>query len=791
MEEELVTNTIKSVYRQKPELLSRFQRNKRKATTNYRPKTTNYLKEIQIINNISDEKSKSIKNEIKNISYEKYKNKNIYHLKTLNDENTHSITMKNIIKNQAHSSESKTLRFRSQKQDLIKKDKTVYLLRKIYIILPNDKMKMYNDFYHSKLQFDFYYPTEIKSKRIVDFIDSAKNDYIICNNLKDIFLEVYKYLKLSKDDFVKLEIYDQKFCPIKLESQLFVNKIRIIYVKITYISEEIINAWKNRLKSRMFFSNFIYLNKNTPELIKLNYINNDVSTEINNDESKNKTNIRSYKKKPLTMVVNKQNYNSNFLSQDVDVSTRYNTILQTIDRNQIGDDLKEGLRVEKKINLIIPNNKIIINKTEDNKSINPGKNPMSNQYLRTFSKTINLQGEKNKDRIIIPKEKKFEINKNRIKKNYVLDLIKNHEYEKNTLISPLLFDFDITDIINNKYVLKYLSIKSKDKKQKNRFQIKNKFEIKTLHVEDSNPKREIKRNTIIDIKAQLINKAKHYGHEISLFEKNKKLLIELNSKIKEFIECKIDNWITNEEIEDFKYLNCNYVLINKLKKFPLLKLKKQFIVFVYLSEKMISKYEKIYANIMTYEDFLNDILKIEELAKSLIYLNFIFNDIVMRKNFLLGYLSSININFKISFVFFLLFIFYNKNLIEKNPMNKLIYISFECAEISINSGISFQQYCDYYLLMTRNCFISYNKKFNFIKDLILRVFLTEKFNVKKTIKKLESIFENININKIKKILNTDMCSVKLKTNIDTYNNVEEMYNELINFLEQKENQIWI
>ena len=51
-------------------------------------------------------------------------------------------------------------------------------------------------------------------------------------------------------NFIKSEIYDGKLHPIKLESQLIMKQIRIIYVKITYISEEEINSWRKRIKSR-------------------------------------------------------------------------------------------------------------------------------------------------------------------------------------------------------------------------------------------------------------------------------------------------------------------------------------------------------------------------------------------------------------------------------------------------------------------------------------------------------------------------------------------------------------
>lgn len=306
-----------------------------------------------------------------------------------------------------------------------------------------------------------------------------------------------------------------------------------------------------------------------------------------------------------------------------------------------------------------------------------------------------------------------------------------------------------------------------------------------MNIEDSNSKRDTKTNIITNIKTSLINKNSLSNKEISLVGKNKRLLCELNVKINEFADNNIDSLMSDEEIEDLKYLSCNYVLINELKDFPLIHLKKKYAFFAYLSSKMVTNFEKLYTNINSFNDFLYDILKNEEFENSLFYLNKIYNNIINRKNFLIGYLRAINIDLNISFSFFLLFIFYNKALYHKNVENNLIYISLECAEIPINSEINFQQYCDFNLLIKRNNFISYNKKFNFVKDLILRILMNEGFNTKKSIKKLKIIFPDINFNKIKQILSTDMCSVKSKKNIDTYNYVSKIYEEYINYMDNR------
>ena len=288
---------------------------------------------------------------------------------------------------------------------------------------------------------------------------------------------------------------------------------------------------------------------------------------------------------------------------------------------------------------------------------------------------------------------------------------------------------------------------------------------------------------IANIKSYLINKNINHNDKNSIMDKKKKILCELRTKINEFANNEIDNLISDEEIDDFRYLNCNYVLINEFKEFPVLKLKKKFIFFVYLSQKMAAKYENLFTNVISYNDFLYNILNSDEFLNSMNYLYNLYNQIIKKINFLVGYLSAMNTELKISFVFFILFIFYNKNLIEKNPMDKLIYISLECIDIPVNSEINFQQYCDYNLLMTRNNFLSYNKKFNFIKDLILRIFMNNKFNITKSLKILENIFENINVNAIKEILNVDMCSVKSKNNIDIYNNIDKIYEQFIKYIE--------
>ena len=781
MDEELEVSTIKSVYNKKPNIVLLIKRNNRKVNTNYIPKIPFYLGESKKTKDISPKSNRTKKKEInelynlKSLPNNKKVTKNRFSFN--NYKINHSLEKpKNNIKIFPFINETETITVvKEKKQDLIKKNKTVYLLRKLYIILPNEKIKRNKDLKISKQLF-FYYPTDIKSKRVIDYIETAKKNDTICNNLRDIFLEVYRHLKLFQTDNLKLEIYDEKFHPIKMESQLFDNKIRIIYVKISYINNEKIKAWKERLKLRPFISNFIYLNKNIPEKISLNRIFNDASTE--KEESKITINIGNIKNKNKNIKIKKRGNYSYSISNELYNSTKYNTINQVSDEKNTIDKLKFNLLKDK-------TNKLIFSYDKKNLSITKKSNKtLETSFLKNSDKISSLFNDlKNCERI--DKKNVVGIHKHKIKKNFFFNIINKNGGKRNYLLTPFLFNFDVTDIINNKYALKYLTNKNKVQKENETFKTKNKFEIKTLNIEESNSKRILEKNDAIpNIKTNFIDKNKNnYIQADSIIEKNKNLLFELNLKINEFIDNNIDTLMSNEEIDDFRYLSCNYVLINELKEFPLLKIKKKFAFLVYLSQKISNKYKDIFINMNSFPDFLDNILKMPQFENALNYLNSIYNNIIKRKNYLIGYLGAANIDLKISFNFFLLFIFFNKNLIDKNPKNKLIYISFECIDIKINSGIDFQQYCDYNLLLTRNDYLNYNKKYNFIKDLVLRIFISENFNIKRSIKQLKVIYNDINITRIMNILNLDMISVKLEENLETYNVVNAIYNGYLELIE--------
>ena len=841
-------NKIKSVYNHKPKLLLEFKNNfnSEKKHSKY---NIIYNSRINKFNSISIDRPKSsINNAI--IEETKFSNPNFKQKKTISQEI--------LFWDKKHIFPPRL----NIQDNLVKKNNVIYSLRKLFIILPNDIKQMHTKLYPTNLNFEFYFPIRIINSTFnVDFIkNSAQND-ILCDDLNHILYEVYKYLKLSIYDTVKMELYDEKFHPIVQESQLFVNKKRFIYAKISYLDKKKNKSWQKRIDSKLFPLNDDYLIKqfnNINNKNKIPCLYRDASTEYNKKDIQKKHKSKSVGNKVIiknaSLKINKNlninlitNNNSILINKDnaskkeedkfcsIHLSEAYEdenmeNIIKYKDNNNYLSLKKNGRILNSYNNTLFKktlssetkfaqdNFNTIYNTQETDKDMKLDKKFNSNNN----SKSINYNSLSNDSKNLRENNRIKETSENKqksCKNNILINIIKRNQegVKGNTLISPLLFNFDVTDIINNKYVVQYLSYKNKEKFENNIFQIKCKnFKIKNISNDDSNSHHK-KSNNIIKNQKRLsknkniikksflnsyITKSENISHldinndndnenekvneEIikAKMDKNLSIFCDLNNRIKDFITNEIDYSFTNEETDDYKSLKCNYILINELKGFPIYKLKKQFLLLSCLSQKMISKYEdlipKMTSILLDKNDNVKNIFKLNGFDKLLEYLNVMFTNIKSNKRNLFRYIGSTNNDLKVPYLFLVLFVIYNKTLIRNNADKILIYLSLECAEIEINSEINFQQYCNYRLLMTRNKYINYHKKYNYIKDLILRVLLKEKFNKDRMIERLKTIFE-IDKNDIKNILNNDMCTVKLKKNINIYNKIEEIYDKLINY----------
>ena len=858
MNEDDSINKIESIYYIKPKLLLSFQKNKnkeKKYITFNKIIKSNHERKIGSINFLTEQISrpKSSINTINEIS-KSNKEENFQNNYNKNTDFSHK--------------KSKTLDklFISYKNDdinisknnfqniFVKRDKIIYLLRKLFIILPDDKNQMYTKYYPNDLFFYFYFPIRLINSTInINYIKNANKYDILCDDLNHILHEVYKYLKLSIYDSIKMEIYNEKFRPIIKESQLFINKIRIIYVKITNLKDKEIISWRKRVESKLFPIDDNYLLKKeifSKKNKKMPILYRDVSTEYNKNDTriitnyKNKADIKNDLLKKINFTdnnfyidtqnlynlankntyyityskesenennkLNKDYLNDNYENDIIDnlfVSADENHFLRLKNSRKslslFRKNLKnkklntENINTQRKLNFSI-NEKEKINQSNkiNNSNINSKiNNNINNNYGNSFiSKTINNYNNSNsnsnynsffREKNHLKKEK----GKNKKKRNILFNLIKKNNKIgkfKNNLVSPLLFNFDVDDVINNKYILKYLTNKNKEKCENNIFQVKCRtFKIKNLNEDDSNSyrKKYFENNKIENITIANDENNENEKNKFIL-EKNKQKYFRINNNINEFINNDLDNLFKNEETDDFKTLNCNYILINELKEFPKSKLKKEFLFYVSLSDRIYLKYNdlinKIISILLDTNNNIKNIFLLNDFDNFLDYLEENFIKIKNNKMFMFRYIGYTNKDANISYILFILFIFYNKNLIEKKVDRKIIYLILENIGISFGSEINFQQYCDYKLVMTKNNYIIYNKKFNFVKDLILRVVVNEKFNKKSIIEKLNNIFA-INIDDIKNIFKLDMCTVKLKKNIDIYNKVEKLYNDFLNY----------
>ena len=858
---------IKSIYEQKhkPKLLLCFN-NKNKSEKKYSKYTINkniYSEIIKkdkfkSISTVRPKSSLSINSTIKsnkeiNLNNEENKNSNINNKNTISQE---------LFINKYKNIFSSNIEFQ---EDFVKKNNIIYLSRKLYIILPNNRNKMYTKLFPINLFFNFYFPIRIINSKIKsNYIKNSSRSDILCDDLDHILFEVFKYLKLSIYDKVKIEIYDDNFHHIIKDSKLFNNKKRIIYAKLTYLDENENIIWKKRTESKLFPFDQNYLIKQFNKLKnnKIPYLYRDASTEYNKNDTRNKirfrnktvdniiikdlnlnghknnNNINSENKNLYDIAYNKTNYitNNNESKKEEDKLNfdYYNDIYEQliIDNLLVYGKETNFLKLKKNNKTFNYSGKNILEKdntknesTQGNlKSLytsndNDKKTNIENKYDSVISNTISTNNNYNQiksERILkentINDIKNINNSKNR---NVLFNFIKKNRIGplKNNLISPILFDFDVSDIINNEYIFKYLSNKNKDKFESNMFNIKcHRFKIKNIAGDDSNSHRRkslkiiknqkrtskerqfIKKSILknknennIDISDENINfENKDENDEMIKLkmEENIELFSNIVFKIKDFIKREVNSFFTNEETDDFESLKCNYILINELRNFPIFKLKKEFLLFSCLSQKLMARYEnlilKINSILVNKKEDNKNLFILKEIDNLFNYLDFLFTNIKNNKNKFFLYIGASNNDLKISYLFLILFIIYNKNLIKNNADKQLIYLCLECAEIPINSDINFQQYCNYKLLMTKNKYINYHKKFNFIKDLMLRVLLNEKFKLQNMIDKLKTIFD-VNLDDIKNIFNNDMCSVKLKKNIDIYNKVEDIYEKLINY----------
>lgn len=264
----------------------------------------------------------------------------------------------------------------------------------------------------------------------------------------------------------------------------------------------------------------------------------------------------------------------------------------------------------------------------------------------------------------------------------------------------------------------------------------------------------------------------------SIIEINQIQFIALNTCIKNFILEKIDIYITDEEIQ--KIYNKEHIL-KKIKEInseiPINIYLKEFFCYTYLSN-YISKYHQkfckdFYEELKDFYIDINNILSIDTFKEFIHGLKNIFHEIKINKIIMMEKLleNHIKNNNKISFVFFILFMIYNKKNLSTLFDKELLFTIFECIDISFCNEINVEQFIKFKIFFIKNKWINNNMK---------RLFINKFFKY--------AIIDNKNFDmdlfiiKLRPIIKLDSTKLKnfSQTNLDI-NNIEEMFNKFIDY----------
>ena len=186
-------------------------------------------------------------------------------------------------------------------QNTITINKKVYSKRKLYLILPNELAK---NFMNNNMNFFIYFPTKFyvekinylqKEKEKINMLYENKN-IIVCNNIKEICLEVCKYLNLDLDNnSYKINLYNSNLILIYTNKELYNENNHIIYVKIIkYSINNIINNKYNNINfltssEKFYEKNKKFFTKN-PKLKLYNiFSENDIKSKLKNNSYINTT----------------------------------------------------------------------------------------------------------------------------------------------------------------------------------------------------------------------------------------------------------------------------------------------------------------------------------------------------------------------------------------------------------------------------------------------------------------------------------------------------------------------
>ena len=275
-----------------------------------------------------------------------------------------------------------------------------------------------------------------------------------------------------------------------------------------------------------------------------------------------------------------------------------------------------------------------------------------------------------------------------------------------------------------------------------------------------------------------INKNKQINNIIEI---NQIQFIAINNCIKNFMAEKIDLYI--DDIDISIIFNKENILKNIKEingEIPINLYLKEFLCFSYLSNYICDNYKQfcidLFDEMKDYYININNILSIYKFREFIFNFKNIFHEIKYNKNIMIqklkeNYYKNKN-GLNISFVFFILFMIYNKKNLSILFDKELLFSILECIDIHFPNEITVEQFIKFKIFFVKNKWITHYMKQNCINKFFNKqIFNNKNFDVDLFVIKLRPIMK-INSEYIKQIT---------KNKLIINNNINAIYSKFIEY----------
>ena len=362
----------------------------------------------------------------------------------------------------------------------------------------------------------------------------------------------------------------------------------------------------------------------------------------------------------------------------------------------------------------IKSKRLWISNTSDNYNLLPIKFSKKHLYLnnKTITNENDLKSNINDDSDNYIYSISFEKNQNNNEDIYEKTKM-NNEYIKNVINNNynklFNFEYDSYDkkILKKKFILKESLIEKDLCDDAFNIDLKNLNEI----FEKNSPikKSKSKNNSFINNNI--------YKKINNIIEINQIQYIALNTCIRNFISEKIDSLIDDEDIQKIFIKENILNNINEInKEIPINIYLKEFLFLAYLSNNICTKYPQfcidLFDELKDYYININNILSINTFNEFIFGLKLSFHEIKYNKILMIQKLKEnfINNNKKISFVFFILFVIYNKKNLSTSFDKDLLFNILDIINIHIYDEINIEQFIKFKIFLVKNKWINNEMK---------------------------------------------------------------------------------